>query len=160
MKTNSLTGTPCSSRYRLLSSLLLLAGILGFLTSAHAAERASIHGILVVASNEKNNSDGRLAQYEPTLKRILRFESYRQVGEGSATLAVPASGSLSLGEGHSLELETEGSDGKSVRVKVRWLDGGRKLMDTGLTLRPGVPAVLGGPSRGKGEVYAVILIGQ
>ena len=34
-------------------------------------------------------------------------------------------------------------------------------MNTGLSLRPGVPAVLGGPSTGhKSEVYAVILIGR
>ena len=32
---------------------------------------------------------------------------------------------------------------------------------TGLSLRPGVPAVLGGPSTGnQGEVYAVILVGR
>jgi len=33
-------------------------------------------------------------------------------------------------------------------------------MDTGLLLRSGVPAVLGGPARGEGEVYAVILTGN
>ena len=44
---------------------------------------------------------------------------------------------------------------------MRWSAGGRTLMNTGLSLRPGVPAVLGGPSTGnKGEVYAVILIGR
>lgn len=160
MNTNSPTSLLGSSRNRLFTSLLLLAGILGFCATVHAADRASIRGILVVASNEKGGSDGRLAQYEPTLKRILRFESYRQVGEGSVSLNVPGEGSLSLGEGHSLELETEGSDGKSVRVKVRWVDGGRTLMNTGLSLRSGVPAVLGGPSRGNGEVYAVIVVGR
>jgi len=31
-------------------------------------------------------------------------------------------------------------------------------MRTGLALRPGVPAVLGGPARNDDEVYAVIII--
>lgn len=139
---------------------LLLAGLVALLGSARA-ERASLQGILLSASNEPGQTDRRLAPYEPNLRRILRFESYRFLGEDSATIDVPASGSLSLGDGHDLEVTTERSDGKSIHVKVRWTAGGRTLMNTGLVLRPGVPAVLGGPSTGnKGEVYAVILIGR
>jgi hypothetical protein len=33
-------------------------------------------------------------------------------------------------------------------------------MNTGLALRPGVPAVLGGPSNGNGGVWAVILVAE
>jgi hypothetical protein len=142
---------------RLFLCLLVLAGLF---SRAQAADRASIRGILVSASNAKGQSDGRLSAYEPTLRRILRFESYRYLGEGSASLSVPAQGSLSLGQGHRLEIETESVSDKSVRVKVSWLDGDRVLMETGLSLRPGVPAVLGGPSRGDGEVYAVIVVGR
>src|SRR6185295_2922561 len=103
----------------------------------------------------------RLASYEPTLRRILRFDSYRSLGEGSTSLAVPARGQISLGKGHQLEIETERSDGSSIHLKVRWTAAGQTLMNTGLVLRRGVPAVLGGPGTGKGgEVYAVILIGS
>lgn len=138
---------------------LLLAVLTGLAASVRAAE-ASIQGILITASNEPGKTDGRLAQYEPTLRRILRFESYHYVGGDSTRLDVPATGSLSVGEGHQLQVTTEQSDGKSIHVKVRWTSGGRTLMNTGLTLRPGVPAVLGGPATSKGEVYAVILIGR
>src|SRR6476659_5924599 len=109
------------------------------LASARAAG-ASVQGILITASNEPGKTDARLAEYEPTLRRILRFQSYHYVGEDSASLAVPATGKLSLGEGHQLEITTEHADGKSVQVKVRWTSGGRSLMNTGLTLRSGVPA--------------------
>ena len=129
------------------------------LASLRAAE-TSIQGILITASNEPGKTDGRLAPYEPTLRRILRFESYHYVGEDRASLDVPASGNLSVGDGHTLEVVTERADGRSIQVKVRWTSGGRTLMNTGLTLRPGVPAVLGGPSTANGEVYAVILIGR
>lgn len=145
----------------ILRHFLLLAALAGFTLAARAEDRASLQGILISASNEPGQTDRRLAPYEPTLRRILRFESYRFLGDDSATLNVPASGGLSLGDGHELAIATESNDGKSVHVKVRWTAGGRTLMNTGLVLRPGVPAVLGGPSTGnKGEVYAVILIGR
>ncbi len=140
--------------------ILLLASLAGLCAVARA-DSASIRGILISASNESGETDRRLAQYEPTLRRILRFESYRFLGDDSTRLEVPAQGSLSIGDGHELEVSTEKSDGKSIHVKVRWSSGGRTLMNTGLVLRPGVPAVLGGPSTGnKGEVYAVILVGR
>ena len=146
---------------RLLLPLIFLAAVCGLVPAARAADRADIQGILLTASNEKGPTDGRLAAYEPTLRRILRFESYHYVGDDSTALAVPSDGSLSLGDGHQLELTTERAEGKAVHVKVRWLANGRSLMSTGLVLRPGVPAVLGGPSTGhKGEVYAVIVIGR
>jgi hypothetical protein len=141
--------------------LTLLLAAFTVLLATGRAERASFQGILITASNERGQTDGRLAQYEPTLRRILRFESFHYVGADGTSLDVPASGNLSLGRGHELEIETERSDGKAVHVKVRWTSGGRVFMNTGLVLRPGVPAVLGGPSTGnKGEVYAVLLIGR
>ena len=146
---------------RLIISFFLLAMAANITVTAHPSEHARIQGILISASNDRGETDRRLAPYEPTLRRILRFESYRFLGDDSASLGVPQRGHLSLGEGQELELETESGDGRSVRLKVRWLKGGRVLMSTGLALRPGVPAVIGGPSTGhKGDVYAVILIGS
>ena len=126
-----------------------------------AASSTGVLGILISASNESGATDSRLAEYEPNLKRILRFESYRFLGEDSTSLDVPGAGRLSIGSGHQLELETEAVDGRGIHVKVRWQQGGRTLMSTSLVLRAGVPAVLGGPSTGKkGEVFAVILVGR
>ena len=141
--------------------ILLFATLAGLVPLARAAERSGIQGILISASNERGETDRRLASYEPTLRRILRFESYHFLGEDSAALAVPESGRLSIGEGHELEVATERVEGNSIRVKVRWVAGGRPLMSTVLVLRAGVPAVLGGPTTGKkGEVYAVILVSR
>jgi hypothetical protein len=138
----------------------LLAASVLLLGSARAGQ-TSIEGILITASNERGQTDRRLAPYESTLRRILRFETFRFVGSDRAGIAVPGSRQLSLDQGHALELEVENVDAKAIHVKVRWTAGGRTLMNTGLTLRPGIPAVLGGPSTGdKGEVYAVILIGR
>jgi hypothetical protein len=141
--------------------ILLFATLAGLVSLARATERSRVQGILISASNESGETDRRLAPYEPTLRRILRFESFRFLGDGSATLAVSEPGHLSLGNGHELALTTESVEGSAIHVRVRWSSGGRTLMNTGLVLRAGVPAVLGGPATGnKGEVYAVILIGR
>lgn len=146
-------------KFLLRFSLLLVAWVA--IAGTARAERASVEGILITASNEPGSTDRRLAAYEATLRRILRFETFHFVGDDRANLEVPSSGSLSLGDGHELTVEAERADGRSVHVKIRWTAHGRKLMDTGLVLRAGVPAVIGGPSTGqKGEVYAVILIGR
>jgi len=141
--------------------ILLFSLLSGLAHKAHAADRSSLQGILISASNEPGQTDRRLASYEPTLRRILRFESFKFLGDDTASISAPDDVRLSIGDGHQLAVTVERVDEKSIHVTVRWTGGGRTLMNTGLVLRPGVPAVLGGPSTGnKGEVYAVILIGR
>lgn len=146
---------------RLILSLGLFALALGFASMSRAAERVSVQGILISASNDHGTSDRRLSSYEPTLRRILRFESYRFLGDDNASFGHAEKGHLSLGEGHELEITAEAGEGSAVKLRVHWSKGGRTLMNTGLLLRPGVPAVIGGPSTGvKNEVYAIILVGR
>lgn len=136
--------------------LFWLAALTGIFSAAHAAAPVTIKGILIAAANESGQSDRRLASYEANLKRILRFESFRFLGEDSVTIAVPASGSLSLGNGQQVSLETESTDGKTVLLKVRWGSVRHEYV-----LQRGSTTVLGGPGTGKkGEVYAVIIIGK
>ena len=148
---------------RLTLSLLLGALLFGLGTAPARAEdrqQVSLRAILVSASREAGSTDKSLSRYEDTLRRILRFESFKQLGAGRARIEAPGSGSISLGQGHQLEVTTESSQGDRVRVQIEWTGSGRSLMRTGLVLRPGVPAVLGGPSRNDNEVYAVILIAE
>lgn len=141
--------------------ILLLAVAAGIWTTARAADRAQVEGLLIVASSEPGQTDRRLAPYEATLRRVLRFESFKLLGSASGAVDTPGERTLTLGSGHELEVQASESDGKAIHVKVRWSANGRALMNTGLVLRAGVPAVLGGPSTGRpGEAYAVILIGR
>ena len=138
--------------------LILLAAFTLLPGPATAADSGSarVHALLVIASNQKGESDARLAAYEPTMRRVLRFESYRLAGEGSVTVSATGKASVNLGRGHSLQLESSAGG----RLQVNWQEGGRLLINTGLVLS-GKPAVLGGPSTGKeGEVWAVIVIAQ
>lgn len=150
---------------RHLLSLLILALALPPAAKVAGAERGgsrtSFHAILIVASNQKGETDRRLAAYEPNLHRILRFESYRFINEASGSVPVPGKGSLSLGRGYRLELETEAAGNEFRRVRARWLDGDRVAMTIGLSLRPGVPAILVGPPWGdNGDICAMILVAR
>lgn len=142
---------------RLILPLLVLVALAGLGPSARAAGGVTVRGILISASNETGESDQRLSAYVPNLKRILRFESFRYLGEDSTSLGVPANGSLSLGSGHRVELSTESSDGKTILIKVRWPAGNVRHE---YVFQRGGTTVLAGPSVGKGAMYAVILVGR
>jgi hypothetical protein len=136
--------------------ILLLAAFVGLASLSRAAESVTVKGILISASNESGESDRRLAAYVPNLRRILRFESFRYLGEDSTTLAARDAGELSLGDGQRVSLVTESADGKTVLLKVRWGSVRHEFV-----LQRGGTTVLGGSSTGrKGEVYAVILVGR
>ena len=91
--------------------ILLLASLAGLASLARAAESVTVRGLLVSASNEPGESDPRLSAYLANLRRILRAENFRLLGEDSATLAVATKGDLSLG-GQSVQLSAESADGK------------------------------------------------
>ena len=146
---------------RIIPFLFLAMMLMATHATATAADNGSTHvrALLVTASKEAGTSDPSLAEFEPTLRRILRFESFRLAGEGSAAVSTPGQANIGLSRGQALAITAEKSDARGVHLRIDWQDKGRSLMTTGLVLRPGVPAVLGGPSTGKaGEVWAVILI--
>ena len=138
---------------RCLIAAALLAALPAVLFAASGGA-TSVRAIMIVASNEKGGTDPKLAPYEANLKRILRFESYRAVAEGSASVAAGGDATVALTRGHRIELKSEGG-----AVRATWFDGSRKVI--ALTLPPGKPSILGGPPWGdKGEVCAVIIVPQ
>jgi hypothetical protein len=145
---------------RIITLLLLTFGLLGTAVTATAADGDSIRvqAILVSASKQPGKTDKALSRYESTLRRILRFETFKQLGSDRDSASVPGAGTLSIGSGHQIQFRTEASGDDRLRVQIIWQGGDRTLMRTGLALRPGVPAVLGGPARNDDEVYAVIII--
>jgi hypothetical protein len=138
---------------------LLTALVLGLAAagSAATARAETLQAVLLTASPEKGPTDPRLATWEVTLKRVLRFNSYTYQGSDTVAVGANTRESMIIGQGHELFVETGSSP---LSVRIRWTSGGRLMMNTGLTVRPGIPAVLGGPSTGNapGEVYAVILV--
>ncbi len=137
---------------------LLLFGVLAMSPGAFAADRASVHALLISASKGKGGSDPRLASYEATLKRTLPFDTFKLVSEGSASVSGSGKSALSLSGGHRLELSGGERAGGGIKVRVEWTQGGRTLMNTEFTLKAGVPVVMG--RGGEGEVPVVLLIAK
>jgi hypothetical protein len=137
---------------RYLCAALLLA-IAGSLLAA-PARAATLHAVLLIASPKPGPTDPRLAAYEVPMKRVLRFNSYIFQGSDTAEIGQNSRAELVIGQGHELIVETGENP---LALRIRWAAGG---LNTGITVRPGVPVVLGGSSTGKnnGEVYAVILM--
>ncbi len=143
-----------------LHALLLLVALLGSAAlAAVPARAATLRAVLITASTEPGETDPRLATYEVTLKRVFRFQSYTYQGSDTAELQPGRPAELLIGQGHEMTVEPGDNP---LALRIRWTDAGRALMTTGVTLRPGVPALLGGPRTGNapGEVYAVILVAR
>lgn len=129
--------------------ILLLASLAGLATFARAAESVTVRGLLIAASQEPGESDPRLASYVANLKRIGRFESFRLLGDESATLPVPGTAALAF-NGQTVRLATEGGGNKPV-LRAHWGSVNQQLVNS--------TTVIIGPSTGrKGESYIVLLM--
>ena len=122
---------------------LLVAGI-ALPRIASAADGTTVRAILFVASNEKGGTDQRLAPYEPTLRRVLRFESYRFIGQSSTSVSPGGKARIAM-QGEPIEVENENG-----RVKVTW-------NGTTVVVPSNRPAVIGGRPHGNGGVEGVIV---
>ena len=129
--------------------ILLLAGFAGLLSLGRAADGVTVRGLLIAASQEPGESDPRLGSYVAHLKRIGRFESFRLLGEDSATIAVPGNGTLSMG-GQTVQLTTEGEGGKS-ELRARWGSVNQQIVNS-------TTVIIGGSTGRKGEAYVVLLM--
>jgi hypothetical protein len=67
---------------------------------------------------------------------------------------------IALERGNRIELDGERSGGRGIRLKVVWQSGRTVVMNTTLTLQPGVPAVLGRRPSGDGETPIILLIAR
>ncbi len=142
---------------KLMLSVLLCAGFVAP-HLANAADNASVHAILVIASNAKAPADPRLAPYEAELQRNVPESSFRLAGEGSASVSGNGRATIGLGGGHKVELQGEPGGGAGVKLKVDWLNGRNTVISGSFTLERGIPMMLGRRPSGDGEVPIVLLI--
>ena len=137
-------------------TLALLLAAFALPPHALAAESTSVQALLISASKGKGASDPRLAPYEATLRRTLPFDTFKLVGQGSASVSgAGARASVSLSGGHRLQLSGGERADSGIKVRVEWTHNGRDVISTALTLQPGVPAVLG---RGREDDAPVVLL--
>ncbi len=117
-----------------------------FAVSKSAAQQTSVNATLIFASSNGQSIDPALRAFEGNLKRLFKYSSYKLQGRSSANLSVPGKSTISLGSGHKVELNAQPSDGKKIRLSVKWSDSRRMLFNTTINQDRGKPLILGGPS--------------
>ena len=97
---------------------------------AKAPQRGvSLNAMLISASNEKGDSDRRLAAYVPNLKTSLRFESFQLIGQATARVEMPGSTEIALPQGQTVKVEVAYYGEGKVWMRVIWMDGDRQVMN-------------------------------
>lgn len=122
---------------------LLAALVLLPVAPAHAAERVSCEAMLILANNDGAPLDRRLDQFGNTLRRLFKFEYFKRIGGGQATVNLPSEFTIDLGEGHSLKVKATGK-GDRIHAEVNWVGDGKSLLRTTVSVKRGAPAILGG----------------
>jgi hypothetical protein len=85
---------------------LLLCGSTLISFAAGGGNR-SVRGIAFVALQDHGKTDPKLAPYESILRSNLRFESFRYVGESSASISPGGTAFLSVPGGGRVEIECD-----------------------------------------------------
>ena len=121
------------------------------------AESTSVTGILILATNDAGETDSRLKSYEPTLRRLFKFQGYKQVGRSRTSIEIPGEGVLNFGK-ERLVIKTTGNGSGSVRAKVQWLRGSKSMINTTVRMQSGVPTLLGGSKQDGGNRNLIVVL--
>lgn len=143
--------------FRLLLAAFALLASLSAASSVSAAD-TSVSAILILASNDGQGVDAPLKSYAAHLQRVFSsFDTFKQKGQGSAKIALPGSGSISVGAGQKVDLKVEDAGGGRLRIAANWTENGRLLVNTTVVTGRDQPTVLGGPSSGGGTLFLFLV---
>ena len=127
-------------------------------TAVRAADPVAVSATLIHASNNGKATDGSLRSMEPQLKRIFGYSSHRVMGSGGSRIAVPGSGRVSLGSGHSVTVTPQAREGGRIRYGIQWRSGSSTVVNSTVTRRSGETVLLGGPSHAGGRLILNIRV--
>lgn len=140
-------------------AVLAAAGMLIPAAPAWAAEPVTVTAVMIHASNKPAPIDRRIENIEYKLRKVFKFEHYRHAGQGSLSSTMPGSGTIRLGDGHTLQIDVSDAGKGYVRTKVTWTRGGSKLLSTSTKVKRGAaPTVIGGPSQGDGKLIVTLSV--
>lgn len=144
--------------HHLLTSLLVFLFAGGpFAGMAHGQTGSSgLEVILVKAGNGKPGIDAALRPYASTLQRVFRFESYRMAGRKQLQVGSGRESAATFPGGQSLHVRSLDFGNKGMKAEINWKRGGKNLLHTRINLRPGTPAVLGGPKGPEGTWLLIL----
>ncbi len=122
-----------------------------------AEEQVSVRATLILGSNAGTGVDRSLAKYERNLTRVLRFDSFKQVGSGSARIAAPGSATIGLSNGHTVQVNLKDAGEGKLRISQKWSKSGRILVNTTTLTARNRPLVQVGPAEGDGKLILLLV---
>lgn len=131
---------------RSLGLAFLLLALLSSAASAQSADSVQLQATLIRASNDGNGTDRALLPFEPTLKRLFKYDSYELRNRSAAKVSLPGQARMNLGNGHHLEIGAQAAASDKVRFRIRWFQADDLLVNTTVVASRDRPTVLGGPS--------------
>lgn len=141
-------------------ALAIVAFALGVKPSDAQAEAATnITATLILGTNEGGGVDPSLRRFERHLKRLSRFDTFKQKGRGSSSVSVPGNGAISVGNGHRVTISVTSASNDRLRIATKWTSGNRVLVNTTVVAPRNQPTVLGAPSQGSGQ-YILLLVAR
>ncbi|MBP7829851.1 MAG: hypothetical protein KA248_08035 [Kiritimatiellae bacterium] len=117
----------------------------------------SLKATMIHASDKPSAQDSRLDNIEYQLRRTFRFEYYKHIGEGSASVNLPGVTVLSLGSGFQLNLSAADAGKGKVRAAVQWMRGNDVVLNTTVVMTRRIPVVLGGISHEGGTLIVTLV---
>jgi hypothetical protein len=136
--------------------VFLLVAVLPATAPSALAQPMEIEAMLILASNEPAPLDRRLERVDYILRPLLRFETYRWLGQGAVLVNTPGAATIALGDGHFVQLRTGRSRGS--HVEVTWMRGDERLLSTSVSLQRGKPTILGGVPHGDGRLIVTLMV--
>ncbi len=134
----------------------LVGAVLLSAPPAAVAQPMEIEAMLILASNDPAPLDRRLERVDYVLRPLLRFETYRLIGQGTVMVNTPGTASIALGDGHSVNLRTGRTRGS--HVEVSWMRGENRLLGTSVSLQRGKPTILGGVPHEGGRLIVTLMV--
>jgi hypothetical protein len=131
--------------------------LLGLLCTALPAwaDLLSLESMRIRASAQSGVADGRLDTIVPKLRKVFQFQGYSLEGKAAATVNVPGDTTMDLGGGNSLEVKLT-KDGNRIKAQVAWIQDGKRVLSTGVTMSKGQPVVLGGVPKGNDTLIVTL----
>lgn len=139
----------------------LLFSALAFLAAAYfgvgqvSAQTVQVKIGAILASNQNDDFDSRLASIEKQLK-VMKYRSYKLLKEESQNVQGQASATFSLPGGRSLIVSPQESKDNQHALKVNLREGDKPVLDTTVRLNNGGNFILGGPPHESGVLVLSI----
>ncbi|MBM4262507.1 MAG: hypothetical protein FJ145_13890 [Deltaproteobacteria bacterium] len=127
----------------LFSALFFLAAAY-FGLDAASAQTVQVKIGAILASNQNDDFDSRLAGIEKQLK-VMKYRSYKLLKEESENVQGQANVTFSLPGGRSLVVSPQESKNNQHALKVNLKEGDKPVLDTTVRLNNGGNFILGGP---------------